>query len=178
MLEPGVRAKMRAAVLAEAASAAEERSRVKHRLRHPGVIAAVSALLVGVGATSATAVVLHQRTVAAAPAASARCYSEVSRDRGDGFLGSTVVIGYPGINSLSHQARIVDPVPLCSSLWQVGALPRTNSPIIDQTARARIPNLTACVDTDGVVSVFPAGSNVCVSLGLSIDTNSRPHVAN
>lgn len=178
MLDDTARARMRAAVLTELNATSEHPAVGRRQLRKPGILIAASAMLVGVGVTSAAAEVIHHRSIGAPPVASARCYGAVSNDRSDNFPGFTVVIGNPGLNVASAAAKIIDPVPLCANLWQIGALPRTgNSQTINQTAHARVPSLTACVGADGRVSVFPGTTATCAAEGLSIDTNSRPHVA-
>lgn len=176
MLAPEDRARIRAALLTEVAGTDAAPGRIRWRLRRPGVAVAASAILVAAGAGSATAVVLHQRSVAAAPAGSARCYSQVSRDKGESFPGATVIVGNPGLNLSGNTATVNDPVPLCVKAWRVGILPGTeHQPPLDQNARHPVPDLAACVDAAGSVSVYPGKPQVCASVGMAIDSNSEPY---
>jgi hypothetical protein len=104
---------------------------------------------------------------------SARCYSAVSSDFGDGFPGTTVALAAtPGHPAADVPSQVLD---LCSSVWAAGLL----GPDGGQVSAAKdqksgtlptdgpVPALAACVLPSGEAAVFPGPPDTCASLGLA-----------
>lgn len=95
----------------------------------------------------------------------ARCYSEPSVGHGADFAGTTVAAtGTPGTKEF-----ITDAVGTCRALWEQGFLElgvprplRVQLPVDERI----VPNLAACVLSDGRAAVIPGNAGVCAELGL------------
>ncbi len=93
-----------------------------------------------------------------------RCYSEQSRDFGDGFPGTSVAL------SDNNQA---DPAAQCALVWRDGILrPGESKPQQPDPGRfeGQIPTLQTCVLHNGIAAVFPGDANVCQLLSLPVYT--------
>ena len=136
------------------------------------VVAAVTAAAL-TGATAAAA----YSALTPEPATvsdSARCYSTVSSDTGDGFPGTTVSVAAPAgeLRPSTPDAALAT----CADLWQRGFLTAAgfqapdvpNGPDGLPPASHPLPQLTACVLPGGQAAVYPGTDAVCAELGLPL----------
>lgn len=105
---------------------------------------------------------------------SARCYSKVSSDTGDGFPGTTLAVAA----AQGQSAGDTPPVALeaCANLWrrafltpQGFAAPDVkNGPDGQPPEIGPAPPLVACVLHSGQAAVYPGTQAVCEQLGLPL----------
>ena len=132
--------------------------------------AAVGAVLV-VGGVAAAGSILSARS--ADDRGSARCYSAVSSDFGDGFPGTTVGVAVaPGRSAADVPSQVLE---VCSSVWAAGLF-RPGGPQASAAPGQRsgtlptdlpVPELDACVLPSGQAAVFPGPAGTCARLGLA-----------
>lgn len=162
------RAELRARLLAEIATQTiQPRRPSRRRFR----LLVAGAALAGVSA-GGTAIAAH--LIEPAPVtdhSTARCYSKVSNDFGKDFPGTTVAAP---ISSDNSGGRVVAPISACRAVWtQTGLL--QGIPAGEANPPYPPPaDLTGCVLPDGTAAVFPAGPQVCQSLGLPPAISDEP----
>lgn len=133
-------------------------------IRRSIVVGTASGLL-AVGAMGAAWVALANpalRTNAA--------YCHAEADASSDFVG----VGAPAAEAEDGTllAQGVDPIELCAAVWRIGAVgPHATEPPVDGVTYG-VPDLTACIRLDGIVSVFPdehgrSDDELCRELGLA-----------
>ncbi|MGB3410871.1 MAG: hypothetical protein WBA45_06695 [Microthrixaceae bacterium] len=121
------------------------------RRRRKRRIAVGTAIAVALTATTAVGALVLSREQPTNPAAGSACRAEAKKD------ASALVIPLTD-----------DPVAYCRSAWDSGSLKKFG---IDSPPKS----LTACINGQGVIEVFPGTESVCAQLGLSLaDTNLNP----
>lgn len=144
------------------ASIASQPVRHRRRVFVVGAFAAVG--LAGASAAAAYTVLAPER---ATQRDSARCYTEVSSDTGDGFPGTTIAIA----QSVEGPPPDVPPKALqvCADLWRQGLLTNAPFPPDGQPPADRpVPELVACVLPSGQTAVFPGDAQTCSNLGFPL----------
>ena len=143
----------------------------RRRRRLRVVAGAGVAAVVVVGGVAAAGSVLSARD--ADVRNSARCYSAVSSDFGDGFPGTTVgVAAAPGQSAADVPSQVVE---LCSSVWAAGVFAPGGAQASASAGGKSgtlptdgpVPVLTACMLPSGEAAVFPGPAGTCGQLGLA-----------
>lgn len=156
------RAEAEKKLLRELAASTEPQSVRRRRVLVVGASAAVA--LGGASAAAAYTVLAPER---ATERDSARCYTQVSSDTGDGFPGTTIAIA----QSVEAPEQDVPPkaVQVCADLWRQGFLTEagpTAPPDGGPPSDRPVPQLVACVLPSGQTAVFPGDAQTCSELGL------------
>ena len=96
---------------------------------------------------------------------SARCYTEISRDFGADFPGTT--IGSPA-SSAGEAGVVRAPLQACASNWQIGILQIGVHRTVPRPEKSSypVPHLVGCVLPNGSAAVFPGPEGTCQALGL------------
>lgn len=126
-------------------------------------IGAATAGVVVAGAGGAAAYLTAQSTP---PTSSVYCYSMPQAGAGHDFPGTTITL--VGANGAS--AVVGDAVDTCAQAWRDGVLvlgSRVVGTDITPMGHHAVPELVACVRTDGTVAVMPGEPEVCRTVGMA-----------
>jgi hypothetical protein len=129
--------------------------------RRPLLLAGGAAVVAIATSAGAYAFVSHSATVT--DKSEARCYTEASLTGGNDF--TTVAELAPG----RGRAQVDDAISVCSDLWRQGFLALGATHIAqrpDTSVNHQVPQLTACVLSDGTAAVFPGPPSTCEALSL------------
>lgn len=117
-------------------------------------------------ATSAGAYAYTSQSAPVTHKGEARCYTVASLNGGNDFTTvGQLVPGTPG------PAAINNAISVCSDLWRQGFLQPGAKGIAQQpdtSVSHRVPQLTACVLSDGTAAVFPGPPSTCQALSLPL----------
>jgi hypothetical protein len=134
----------------------------RRRSRRPLFLAG-GAVLAAI-ATSAGAYAYVSQSAPVTAKDEARCYTKASLTDGNDF--TTVSQLAPGKAGLT---AIDDAVSTCSDLWRQGFLKLGAQGVVQQpdtSVSHQVPQLTACVMSDGTAAVFPGPPSTCQDLSL------------
>jgi len=160
---PQRRAEAEKKLLRELTASTASPSVRRRRVLVVGAFAAVA--LGGASAAAAYTVLAPER---ATQRDSARCYTQVSSDTGDGFPGTTIAIAQE-VGGPPKQDVPPEAVQVCAVLWRQGFLTEagpTAPPDGGPPSDHPVPELVACVLPSGEAAVFPGDAQTCSELGL------------
>lgn len=162
------RAELRARLLGQIATSTSNPRRSSRR-RFRLVVGGAVFVGASVGGTAIAAYLIAPAPVT--DHSTARCYAKVSNDFSKDFPGTTVAAP---LSSENTGGKVVAPISACTAVWtQTGLL--QGIPAGDANPPYPPPeHLTGCVLPDGTAAVFPAGPDVCQSLGLPPAISDEP----
>ena len=92
------------------------------------------------------------------------CFADQNPDRGEGWVGATIT-AVPDLQGKNKPKLAA--VASCAEAWDLGALRPPGTPGPMKNSGNPVPQLTGCIDDDGVAVVFPADSSICTRLGYA-----------